>query len=242
MNALSMIELNSDIVGIARAVHYDTSYLYHVSKNDVLSESSFKYPALEWLERQCENVKVGFEESHPLFSRRRVDIKWELNNVNCFLEMKYAKKETADKSEQQRFFNDIFRLASIAKNMTGSQCYFLVSGNSINWMQCFQNLEAISSGDYQIKQYPTEKQIDSDKTIVSSGIYSEWLSFDMANPERTIRSYKNGFYKSFKKDYSFKDKSIKHENKITVGTKLLWISKQDLLENSCMTAVWMVYV
>lgn len=237
-----MIEVNSDIVGMARAVHYDTSYLYHVSKNDVLSESSFKYPALEWLERQCENVKVGFEKSHPLFSRRRVDIKWELSKVNYFLEMKYAKKETADKSEQQRFFNDIFRLASIAKNMPESQCYFLVSGNSINWMQCFQNIEATLPSNSQIKQYPTEKRNVSVKTVVSSGIYSEWLSFDMENTERTIRTYKNDFYKSFKKDYSFRDKSMKHARSLTVGTRLLWISEQESLENSCMTAVWKVYV
>lgn len=228
-----------EIVEVARAVQYEMSYLNHVSKSDVLSESSFKYPAVEWLERKGGKEKVFFEKAHLLFKYRKTDISWKDGNIQNVIEMKYVKADTADKTEQQRYFNDLLRLAHIIIEDSHANAYFLACGQTEYWKPCFQNfgMEA-PTGVVPIISYDDEKK--REKTTVN-GVYSQWFSFDNSDPTRVIDTNSfSEFYGQFVSDYKFKMSTKNHPDRMVIKTELLWISEVDSMQNPCATAVWRI--
>lgn len=225
-----------EIVDVARAVHYEMSYLSHVSKSDVVSESSFKYPAVEWLERKGGKDKVYFEKAHPVFYRRKTDISWFEDKKANYIELKFVKKETAGESEQQRYFDDLLRLCHIKMLNPHSNVYFIACGQTTNWKQCFQNL-GIEAPAEAVPIVPyTEKAKTEVKT---NGAYSKWFSFDGSDIGKDIDTkefQKN--YDTFTENYKFREES-KHPDGLVLRTTLLWISEESMF-SSCSTAVWKV--
>lgn len=230
-----------EIIEVARAVQFEMSYLTHVSKSDVLSESSFKYPAVEWLERKGGKEKVFFETAHPIFSRKRTDISWEDGSYSNFIEMKYVKKETAAPSEQQRYFNDLLRLAYIVMTIPQSKAYFLACGQAENWKPCFQNL-GIAPPTGKVPVVPRVDGEGNTKMSVN-GIYSKWFSFEGSDPTKIINTNEYlEFYSHFVKNYNFREGVTVHFDHIVIKTTLQWISEIDSLLSPCATAVWKISV
>lgn len=228
-----------DIVNISRAVHYEMSYLNHVSKSKVLSESSFKYPAVEWLERQESKGEILFEQRHPVFYRRKTDISWWEDDAFFCVEMKYVKEATAGEAEQQRYFDDLLRLTHILLNTPSAHVCFLACGQAVNWMQCFQNLGAEAPlGNMPAEPYVDDKQ---KKIVKVHGIYSHWFSFDGDNPTKEVSTTENqDKYKTFVCNYKFREDGRQHPEGVQFRTTLRWISEVYSMLSPCATAAWEV--
>lgn len=232
-----VFDMVDEIVNVARAVHYEISYLNHVSKSDVISESSFKYPAVEWLERKGNGEFVLFEKAHPVFLSRKYDIRWGRESSPSYLEMKYVKKDTAGKTEQQRYFNDLLRLAHILLFNQKARAFFLACGEIENWTPCFQYLGMKAPiGNVPVVPYREGGKAEA-KAV--EGVYSQWFSFDSSDSCRTIDSdqYKD-FYTAFMEEYKFRNKSLNHLDRIEFKTSLEWISEINSLYSPCVTAAW----
>lgn len=236
-----ILDMIDEIVNVARAVHYEISYLNHVSKSDVISESSFKYPAVEWLERKGDEEKVFFEKAHPVFLSRKYDIRWGKEPSPCYLEMKYVKADTAGKTEQQRYFNDLLRLAHILLHNRKARVFFLACGEIENWNPCFQYLGVkVPTGDVPSVPYQGGQTKDAKKV---DGVYSQWLSFDSSDPIRPVDSNQyNDFYTTFKNEYQFRVKESHHPEKMEFKTNLKWISEINSMLSPCVTAAWEILI
>ena len=230
-----------EIVNVARAVHYEISYLNHVSKSDVISESSFKYPAVEWLERKGNGEIVLFEKAHPVFLSRKYDIRWGTESSPCYMEMKYVKKDTASKTEQQRYFNDLMRLAHIQLLNQDARVFFLACGEIENWTPCFQYLGLKApAGDVPLEPYQEGGKTETKEV---EGVYSQWFSFDSSDSSRTIDTDQNkDFYTAFREEYKFRDKSLNHLDRIEFKTSLKWISEINSMLSPCVTAAWEIAI
>ena len=228
-----------DVLNVARAVHYEMSFLNHVSKSEVLSESAFKYPAVEWLERKGGKNEVLFEKGHPVFYKRRTDISWLEDKVWSYIEMKFVKGDTAGETEQQRYFDDLLRLIHILMRNAYALCYFLACGKTDNWMDCFQNL-GIKSPKGKVPNQ-TYQDVNEKREKIVDGNYAKWFSFNSSDSVREIDT-KNfpTLYDSFCNRYKFKDATEKHPERIVLFTKLHWISEVKGFQSPCSTALWQV--
>ncbi len=241
------------ISGVAMAVHHNMSFLHTVSVTDVMAECCFRNPAIEYLERKQlgSKHKIYLEYRHPVFKSKRIDLAWEMGKKaigkpNIFLEMKYVKAETANESEFQRYFNDLTRLAILCSNYDANsdsnyKCYFIASGNSFDWNNCFKSIAERNTGSQYITPIKNEK--DHDNTLKDS-LYSQWLSFDIDKNERTINTddYKH-FYDYFCNHYKKRSTDDNPRDGIIYKTKLLWLSdQQSPLMNTTCTGLWEVLV
>lgn len=136
------------IEGIGNSMKHWANYINDVKRGKIINESAIKYGISEFLVAS-ENLRndtgspqirdVCFENRHDVFKKRRIDLsfKIEVNNndiIEIFFEFKYLKDLSLDASERERYIDDLFRLASLAKwNNKGRkyECYFMLVGNPI---------------------------------------------------------------------------------------------------------------
>ncbi len=234
------------VIDMARAVHYHLSYLNAVSRTESVAESCFRQPAIEYIERHPQlGYSVFLEHRHPIYKYRRIDLSWAKGNTDTpssFMEMKYVKVETAGEPEQQRYYNDLLRLASVLANNKESKCYFLASGQILNWEQCFINAYTPDESNKKIAETGTEKR-EPNKLMVKS-VYNNWFSFDNNNPvKEVVISNDITRYKEFQKDYK-KRTDVPKKNLKRFTTHLLWLSGNDPtnLSDNTMTAIWEIVV
>ena len=64
------------IDGVAKAIHHNLSYLQTVAITDLLAESCFRNPAIEYLERKAGIPFISMEHRHPVFKSKRIDLAW----------------------------------------------------------------------------------------------------------------------------------------------------------------------
>lgn len=235
-------ENNVLVINMARAVHYQLSYINTVSRTDVLAESYFKLPAIDYIERHPNlGYNVFLEYPHPVFKYRRIDISWGKGKAEApssFMEMKFVKAETAGISEQQRFYNDLARLAAILAIRDKTHCFFLASGLKLNWEECFINTYKPDQTTTETRTTKSGKKKKNNRKVKS--IYQKWFSFDSKNPGKIISIKKNNCWnKAFLDEYETREETNKCIlNRIK--TRLLWISEADSnsLQDNTMTAIW----
>lgn len=225
---------------ISRIVHYRSSSLVDISNTEnILSESFFKYPIIEYLERNLCS-RIDLEKKHPNFKYRRIDIFWEKDSIKNYMELKCVKTRTPD--ELQRYFNDLLRLYYIFKSSKGEKinCYFLASGKSDDWNFCFKNYRIDISESYKQKEYSSDNKEETKES--ENAIYSNWFSFDIEEPEKIItKNNTESFYKEFKDEYKFSQENISFENDFKFKTRLLWINENSF-RDPCSTAMWKIEI
>ncbi len=75
-------------------------------------------------------------------------------------------------------------------------------------------------------------------------MYSNWLSFDLADPERIVHAsvYKDSYYKEFCAHYVLRTTNEKPQNSISFKTRLMWLSDiKPELDNATVTGLWKVF-
>lgn len=253
MDTISDLDI---IVGVARAIHHNMSYLQTVSVTDVMAESCFRNPAIEFLERRhnSEEFKIFLEQVHPVFKSKRIDLAWgkgidkkdKIVMPTTFLEMKYVKEETADGSEIQRYFNDLTRLAILCSNFDANSnkdynCYFLASGNWLYWNTCFKQFSDKNKKDFIS---PVKVNAERKSDLISSD-YSNWLSFNLMDYERIIHTsdYKSPYFDEFCEHYVLRSSDAKPDpnQNFSFRTQLLWLSESEPeLTNATVTGLWKI--
>ncbi len=196
---------------LATAIMWWLSYTSAVGRNYVLSESSIKYPASEYLERL--NIdEIVLEYSHPKLSRKRFDLFFSKNSKEkAVFEFKYIKNgSTRTQDEKQRIFNDLMRLYLFLD--AEHKAYFLICGNQSDFIKDFQKIKSNQTNYIE----PKFKNLLPD-TIVPEGFYTKWFSFDADQPNKTIdlndtlTEYKD-IYDLFFKEYAGQHLSKTKEN------------------------------
>lgn len=235
------------VVDMAKAVHYHLSYINTIARAEVLAESCFRLPAIEYIER---HPNIGFtvflEHPHLIYKYRRIDLSWAKKGFEfptTFLEMKYVKGETADKAEQQRFYNDLARQTAILLYKKDVKCFFMASGLSVNWDNCFVNSYVPVENAANVMTTTAKngrKKVNKQKI---KSIYHKWFSFDIQNPGRVFAikndtAYHNVFLNEYKQKMDIPAILFKR-----IRTRLLWISNPvDSLnfDGGNMTGIWEV--
>lgn len=200
------------------------NYINRISKGqDILDESSFKYPITEYLERK-KDAFCGLELNHPIFKRKKVDVVWRYANNSSsikseqeweyFMELKYASN-----TDVQRIFDDLCRLYYIKKKYNSSRCYFLICGEKELFVTNFQN--KIIQSQKSIEQEVEEKEYKGN----NQPPYSKWFTLQPSNPTKIIECESNNkYYRSFltrkKGKYIFYNPQDKID-KIRFQTRLL---------------------
>lgn len=202
------------------AVHHWLSYTATVSQCDLLAESSLRFPICEYIERHAnETDKCEIEVPFSVLSdnRRKIDIVWNDESVLNCLELKFVSKNTSDRSEKQRIFNDLCRLYIALQTQTTTElnpperkhCYFAICGDSNLFITKFQQCEDTmpTFGAELLRQ-------TNDKTR-ATGDVGMWFSFKEGGIKEvddvffTIKHPKKkggketptSYYNEFKKDY-----------------------------------------
>lgn len=138
----------SIINGIGNSMKYWANYICAVQRGKILNEGSIKYGISEYLvasenmdsnrnatsQNQPLIKEVEFEKSHDVFKRRRSDLYFEVSEnghtIETYFEFKYLKGYSLPYEENNRYIDDFFRLASLLKNKSKCECYFMLVGNS----------------------------------------------------------------------------------------------------------------
>lgn len=249
---MSASDINNSalLAGLAGAVQFHLSYLCTVSRTDLLAESCFRNSVVEYLERiPTEKCAISFEHRHPVFKSKRIDIAWKLgmNNpekLDAFLEMKFVKSATANDQEKERYFNDLTRLAFLTSHdKNGNPSYrgfFLASGRTLNWRDCFLY-------QYDSQEVDGQGAIPLSNTIQreakKQSVYAKWLSFDINKSIKVVdtRDYSDSFYEKFCKEYELRSSEKRPDFFIKFRTELLWINGlEEGLTGPTVTALWEV--
>lgn len=230
------------VIDMAKAVHYHLSYINSVSRTDVVAESCFRFPAIEYIERHPKfGYSVILEHSHPVYKFRRIDLAWAkkgADSPSAFMEMKYVKKETAEKSEQQRYYNDLERLATILSTDNNAKCYFLASGLSLNWEDCFMNTYKPDETNTDTEVTKAGKKKKNDRKIKS--VYNDWFSFSAEKPGKVIKIKDDIWHRAFIGDYKRRN-DVPEPSLRRFTTRLLWISGDaHSFEDTSITAIWKI--
>lgn len=138
----------SIINGIGNSMKYWANYICAVQRGKILNEGSIKYGISEYLvasenmdsNRNATSInqpsikEVEFEKSHDVFKRRRSDLYFKASEndktIEIYFEFKYLRGYSLPYEENNRYIDDLFRLASLLKNKSNCECYFMLVGNS----------------------------------------------------------------------------------------------------------------
>lgn len=214
---------------LASSIIWWLNYISSVGREYIISEGSLKIPATEYIERfYRDNIQLEF--NHPSLQQKRFDLVFSSNNpsIACAFEFKFVREDsTRAISERKRIFNDLMRLhLFLGPNKKG---FFLICGNQLHFNTSFLNLRLTP----KIPITRTKKK-NTNKPNKLSGFFSEWFSFDIAQPNCTIDiakpkdAYKN-IYDSFQKEYSEAFLNATGTNLVmpnTLTTKLIFLSEE----------------
>lgn len=198
---------NIQLSQMASAIYLNLSYLESVSNTKLLSESSIRYPLVEFAERRLRDSKIQLEFSHPTYERRRCDLLISDLTSNNVFEFKYVRENTH--TEFQEYFDDLIRLHNL--HSLGYKAFFIVCGNSILFNKEFRNLSAVT-------------KIIGTKRGRPSGVFAKCLSFSVKNTNKTIDTTKyKANYSSFVADYKFRTTGKVHPAKEVFDTRLVFL-------------------
>lgn len=213
----------SIINGIGNSMRYWANYICAVQRGKILNEGSIKYGISEYLvasenihsnrnatsENQPLIKEVEFEKSHDVFKRRRSDLYFEVyengQTIETYFEFKYLKGYTLPTEENNRYIDDFFRLASLLKNKSKCECYFMLVGNS----ETIKNLLKTNSDS-------TRQPINNTPKPASKDI-NECLSLEYNNPKTVnLNNFKDDkeqlHLDRFITRYDYKDAITKLDN------------------------------
>lgn len=178
---------------LGNAILYWLNYVAITSENaDILAESSVRYPLAEYIERRIKK-DVALEYNHPLNTRKRIDFMFprdkdeqapKIGSGRTYIELKYARKNTAQNNEIQRIFDDLARLSLVSEN---NACYFIMCGSTTNFQCYFEGKginyeEIISSGKIILPEYST----GNNRGAKSGTDYQRWFEFEFGNGGKII--------------------------------------------------------
>lgn len=233
---------------LAGCIRWWLNYHSSIGRKSLLDEGAIKYPFIEYLERS--DVKnITLELPHPKLSKKRIDLHFQDNktNTNIAFEFKFIKHEsTKDIDEKQRIFDDLMRLYLMSS--VDQKVYFLICGEQAEFIASFQRIESYT-GTIRVRKSNTLPSSSS-----SSGFYTEWFSFDLQNPIKTINietqsaiEYKS-VYDDFLKDYnnSYNKKTSQTLNlPSTIQTKLVYLaensSDDDRVYDPARIGIWEIF-
>lgn len=149
---------------LAESVHHWLSYVAHVSRADLLLESSLRFSIGEFIERKWREECL-LERPHPHFPSRPVDFIWsidgskiiytedgpkvqtpegekdavnEIYKTGYVMECKYVSPQTNGMREKQRIFNDLCRLYYVLGTYSEAHTVFMIAGDTIDFVKHFQ--------------------------------------------------------------------------------------------------------
>lgn len=210
---------------MARTLLYWLNYIKNTCKEDILKEELIRIPLAEFIERKLAG-SIGLEvqmdelntDKHHDFAYK---VKYNNRIVRGCVEAKYVQGLTRKIEEQQRYFNDICRLAQNNKN--GTDNLLIVFGPNYLFKT---NLRRLVDG--RKKEYG-----NGDKELPPAGIYSKWLPFEVNETKTFSLNEFPDHYKSFRTKY----KGIRL-NKIK--TELLALLKDESDYNTFVVGIWKV--
>lgn len=153
---------------LAESVHHWLSYVAHVSRADLLLESSLRFSIGEFIERKWREECL-LERPHPHFPSRPVDFIWSVDSLKIIytedgpkvltpegekdavneiyksgyvMECKYVSPQTNGMRDKQRIFNDLCRLYYVLGTYPKAHTVFMMAGDTIDFVKHFQ--EAIT--------------------------------------------------------------------------------------------------
>ena len=120
------------IDGIGNSMKHWTNYIFDVKWGDIINEGAIRYGISEYLVAtenfhkekvldigQPKIKDIKFEQVHKIFEKRSVDLYLNVSegedDIDVFFEFKYITKCPLPSNESDRYINDLFRLASLAK-------------------------------------------------------------------------------------------------------------------------------
>lgn len=232
---------SSFIIGLSKSLLYWTNYLVQVSRERIINEGSIKYGISEFLEvnKQQKTSKRGiiipdyiinynFEESHPHFKSRRIDLYVEGNVCHKYLEFKYVRSETLDTEEENRYVYDIFRLHSLVNHVEPNnkiKAYFMILGKKEFVKSALMLPETANHRDETLPHNPLKKE----KFIAEC--INKMLSFETVTPEKTFRigdlrchNSVTSQSENFNKEYKPRKKKYKINDEQEITTKLVFSS------------------
>ena len=138
------------ITEIGNSMKHWANYIHDVKRGAIINEGAIKYGISEYLvasgsfaDYPYRNTNLGvpqiqkikFERTHDLFKNRRIDLSFNIddgeNVIEVFFEFKYLNSAHLPEHEKDRYINDLFRLAALAKHYNESkkcECYFMLVG------------------------------------------------------------------------------------------------------------------
>lgn len=218
-----------------KTLHYWLNYVAGVGREDIVNEGAIKYGIAEFFSINCN--PFTFEDYHnSLRNIRHIDLtyKVKIGTTECFnvCEFKQISEETYKQNEENRYFADLCRLSLYQKNYNENEplkTYFLIAGKTKN----AYSLLPQQNGFNNLLAQPAPPTPISD-----------WLSFDINNPNRSFKLAKYDEYKAFTKKY--KDDKIQaaaNQKKWLRGnnvikTRLIHIEGTDVGEGGFLVAAW----
>lgn len=182
------------------AICYWLGYQFKIGRQQLVHEASLRYPISDALTATALSVdQIELEKLHPVFKSKKIDLvtykdtKSKASNNLCEIyEFKLAKAATdkKGKSEHQRVFNDVVRLAYIHKQMN-LDCYFLMCGKKDDFAAFFvrqkTNTKVTAGAKQTMSQNKISQKKKSDEMVwESEGLYKNWFDFKYGGVKNVI--------------------------------------------------------
>lgn len=172
------------------ALCYWMAYQVRIDREKLLEEGSMRYALADAItSRDISAQRIELERVHPLFKNKKMDVylydKQKIKYEEAY-ELKLAKDETINISENKRIFNDILRLYFLSV-YTEIKGYFIICGPKSNYKVEFVGDSTEDSIDREgddLKMVDVNTK-DAVSKIKSSGFYSNLFKF-YPDGEKTI--------------------------------------------------------
>lgn len=199
-----------------------------IGKTFMMSESSFKYPFVDYLVNagRVPLSSVNLEYGHPCFRQRRVDLVLEekLDNVSV-IKAAFEFKVSVPYFDSQRLFNDLLRLWHLSALNPETRSYFVLAG-LLDDFGAVMNLGLISNSSDLVKLLLPN--------TVDSRFQVEIATSDNELIVNAVKSFKDEYQSGFKGTLGH----VLIPDSISIECN--YISAYDIELNHYMVGIWSV--
>ena len=218
-----------------KTLRYWLNYVAGVGREEIVNEGAIKYGIAEFFSINCD--PFTFEDYHnSLRNQRRIDLTYKIKMGTTVYfnvcEFKQISEDTYKQGEEDRYFADLCRLALYKKNYNENETlktYFLIAGKTKSAYSLLPQRNAFNN---LLPHQASETSL------------SDWLSFDVNEPNKSFKLTDYREYESFKKNYKEdKSQAIANHKKWLRGnnmirTRLVQIEGTDVDEGGFLVAAW----
>ena len=233
--------MNKTIIdGIGNSMKHWANYIFDVKRGELLNEGSIKYGISEYLVstenlyKEKVRLAIGqpkindviFEQIHAVFKNRSVDLNFKVQEydkvTDVYFEFKYIKKIPLSSQERDRYIDDFFRLASLAKQSNEEnkiECFFMLVG-----LSSYANTLMGPVGD-EVDVNNNERMAIADLPDSVHSVITKCLPISKDNPKITVLRDLNYDGNSlhltrFRKDYKYRD-TINKNKRLRISDQMI---------------------